>query len=174
MRILQYLVLGGAIGTVSGALGIGGGVLLIPLLMWMFDFDFLHAAGTTLAVLAVPVTLPGAIQAYQKERVNLEAAFFLAIAFAAGCYLGASIVRPQYAPMLRFVFGLLLVFVAARFLLSTDSHAAAASAGLIAAVLAWVLFLVMRAMGRRHLRPTLADHIRHEAEKGRGEGDYQI
>jgi hypothetical protein len=39
---------------------------------------------------------------------------------------------------------------------------------------AWLGFVGLRVLGRRHLRPTLAEHIRREAEKGRGEGDYQI
>ena len=59
MKYLLFLTLGLTIGGLSGMLGIGGGVLLLPALIWLFDLKQAQAAGITLAVLAVPVTLPG-------------------------------------------------------------------------------------------------------------------
>jgi uncharacterized membrane protein YfcA len=175
MRIVMYLAMGGAIGVLSGAMGIGGGVLLVPLLMWLAGFTFGLAAGTSLAVLAMPVALLGAWRAYRDGRVDLEAAVCIALAFAAGAYFGADLVNRIPKATLHLLFGLLMIVIGFRFVLATSSEAANAAAGLFAAALAWLAFLGLRALGRRHLaRPDLGRHIREEATHGRGEGDYQI
>jgi uncharacterized membrane protein YfcA len=175
MRILLYLCLGGAIGTVSGTVGIGGGVLLVPVLMWLCGMDYPKAAGTTIAVLAQPVGLMAAWNAWREERVDLEAAIWIAVAFAGGAYLGT--VLFEYLPVktLRFSFGLLLLFVAMRYVLSTSDEAASAAAGLLACALAWLSYFGLSRLGRRYLKaPDLGNFIRKKAEQGRGEAEYYI
>ena len=175
MRILLYLALGWGIGTLSGALGIGGGILLVPALMWLCGFDYPRAAGTSLAILVPPIGLLAAMRAYADKRVDLEAAACVAVAFAGGAYVGAVLVNVIPAATLRLAFGLMMLFIAMRFVLSADTEAANAAAGLFAALMAWLAFLALRALGRRHLpRPELGSHIRQAARRGRGEGDYQI
>jgi uncharacterized membrane protein YfcA len=175
---LLYLALGGAVGCVSGMLGIGGGVLLMPALVWLFDFDQRVAAGITLAILAVPVTLPGVWQYYSQDvlgRRELEVAGCVAVAFAVGTYGGAGL--QAYVPLaaLRWGFGLLMIYVALRFILASNSEVARTAAGLTAAALAWLTYLGLRALGRRHLPPPgLGAHIRATPEQGYGETDYHI
>jgi uncharacterized membrane protein YfcA len=175
MRIVLYLSLGAAIGTVSGTVGIGGGVLLVPVLMWLCGMDYPKAAGTTIAVLAQPVGLMAAWNAWRENRVDLEAAIWIAVAFAGGAYLGT--VLFDYLPVrtLRFAFGVLLLFVAMRYVLSSSDEAASAAAGLVACGFAWLSYFGLSRLGRRHLpAPDLGTHIRIEAEKGRGESEYYI
>jgi uncharacterized membrane protein YfcA len=175
MRIVLYLCLGGAIGVVSGSVGIGGGVLLVPALMWLCGMEYPKAAGTTIAVLAQPVGLLAAWNSWREDRVDLEAAIWIAVAFAGGAYLGT--VLFEYLPIrtLRFTFGLLLLFVAMRYVLSTSDEAASAAAGLVACGLAWLSYLGFSVLGRRHLTvPDLGNHIREKAEQGRGEAEYYI
>ena len=74
MKIVLYLSIGLAIGTASGALGIGGGVLLVPALIWLCGMDPQHAAGTTLAVLVVPVVLPAVITYARADKLNIDQA----------------------------------------------------------------------------------------------------
>ena len=175
MRILLYLGIGLGIGSLSGALGIGGGVLLVPLLIWGAGFDFSRATGTSLGVLSLPVAAVGAWRAYRGGRVDLEAAVCIALAFVAGAFFGADLAERLPQHTLRLVFGLLMVLVAFRFILAADSEAANAAAGLFAAVLAWVAFLGLRALGRRYrARPDLGQLIREQAHRGKGESDYQI
>src|SRR6516165_8434319 len=111
MLILKFLLLGGVIGTLSGALGIGGGVLLVPALMWVCDFDYLRAAGTSVGVLALPVGLLGALEAFQQNRVDPWAAVCIAVTFALGAYAGALLVPHLPRPVLLVCFGLLLIFI---------------------------------------------------------------
>lgn len=172
MRILLYLVIGLSVGSVSGALGIGGGVLLVPALIWLCGFEPRTAAGTTLAVLAVPVVLPAVWRYYTARLLDLEAAIWIAAAFAGGAYLGATLVVNQLISeeVLRLCFGLGMVYIALRMIVASDSEAANAAAGLIATVLAWCIYWILRQLGRHHLnRPDLGQEIRRMQEEGRGD-----
>jgi uncharacterized membrane protein YfcA len=135
MKTLEFVLLGLVIGSLSGALGIGGGVLLVPALM-LCGFEYAKATGTSLAVLVPPIGLLAAWKSYQQGRVDLEAAFVIAVAFAAGAYAGAWSVAyiPQEA--LRFLFGLLMIYIAMRFIVESDNEAKNAAAGLVAMLVA--------------------------------------
>ncbi|TMQ33044.1 MAG: sulfite exporter TauE/SafE family protein [Planctomycetota bacterium] len=97
MQVLLLLIIGLSIGAISGALGIGGGVLLIPALIWLCRYDFPKAAGTTLAVLVPPIGLPAAWLYYKRDLIDVQAAVWIALAFALGAILGASIAH--YLPL---------------------------------------------------------------------------
>jgi uncharacterized membrane protein YfcA len=159
MTILLYLLTGLGIGVVSGLLGIGGGVLLLPILVWFFGIKQANAAGITLAVLAVPVVLPAVLQYYRANLLGfgeLKTAAWLAGGFAVGGFLGAWIVSQFHLhilDLLRLWFGLMLIYVAVRFLLASSPEAAAALIALIATAFAWLAYLGLRTIGRRHLPP---------------------
>jgi hypothetical protein len=176
MRVLLYLAIGLTIGGVSGALGIGGGVLLVPALMWLCGLDPRSAAGTTLAVLAMPVVLPAVIKYHSARLLDLQAAAWIAAAFALGAYGGAYLVVHQVIPqsLLRLIFGLGMMYVAMRFILASNSEAAIAAAGLVAALLGWLTFLGLRLLGRRHLTPPRLGETIRLAQQQRGDPDYSI
>jgi uncharacterized membrane protein YfcA len=174
LRILVYLALGLSIGGISGALGIGGGVILIPALMWLCGFDYAKATGTSLAILVPPIGLLAAWKSWTHGRVDVEAAIFIALAFAIGAYAGAAVVPYIHPNALKFIFGLLLLYVAMRFIIGSDSEAISAVAGLTAMAAAFLGHLGLRALGRRHLTaPQLGDHIRAARER-RDATDYHI
>ena len=173
--IIVYVVIGLLVGSVSGAMGIGGGVLLVPALMWLCRFEPAKAAGTSLAILIPPIGLPAAMKAYSEKRVDLEAALWIAGAFTVGAYLGASFVSriPEFT--LRLMFGSLMIYVGIRFLVGEPSETRYAWTALISIMLAWLGHLVLRGLGRRHLAPpTLGEEIRSMQERGFGEMDYHI
>jgi uncharacterized protein len=177
MEILWYIAIGLGVGLVSGLLGIGGGVLLIPGLMWICGFTFTEAAGTTLAVLVVPVVLPAAWEYYARGYVDLKAAIFIALAFAFGGYAGAWLRHEHALPegFLRLCLGLVMVYIAANMIVMSNSETANAAAGVIATVAAWLTYLWLRMLGRRVLdRPKLPDTILLAAEQRRGEPEYHI
>jgi uncharacterized membrane protein YfcA len=176
MRILFFLLIGLGVGGVSGLLGIGGGVLLLPLLVWLYGPEHqARAAGTTLAVLVVPVVLPALWRYYAQNMItaeDLKAAACIAAAFAVGGYVGASAVPAVPLAALRFGFGLMLMYVAARFILASDSEAANVAFALAAVAATWVGYHGLRLLGRRHPpRPDLDEATR---ELGRGWSDYSI
>jgi uncharacterized membrane protein YfcA len=177
MDILLYLGIGLAVGLVSGTVGIGGGVLMLPALMWICGQDLKLAAGTTLAVLVVPVVLPAAFEYWIKGYVDVKAALWIALAFTIGGYLGAVLRNNNALPeeMLRFALGLIMMYIAINLVVSSNSAATKAAAGLMAMVLAWLAFLWLRAVGKRSLaKPKLQDLIRRMDEKGHGDPDYYI
>ena len=145
MNIFLYLGIGLTVGCASGALGIGGGVLLVPALIALCHFEPGRAAGTSLAVLMIPVCLPAAWKALGQGRVDLEAAGWIAAAFAVGAYAGVSAVPYLSEQLLRFLFGLLLIGIGVRFLVQVNDTAY----GLAAAFLAGPGFLAWRAFSRR-------------------------
>jgi len=127
MKLWLYLSIGLSVGTVSGSLGIGGGVLLVPALIWLCQFEPGRAAGTSLAVLMIPVCLPAAWKAIGQERVDLEAACWIAAAFAVGALLGASLVPSLPEPLLRWCLGGLLIAIGWQFVTSIIGNSAGAS-----------------------------------------------
>jgi uncharacterized membrane protein YfcA len=174
-RILLFLAIGLTIGSISGALGIGGGVLLVPALIWLCGFDPKQAAGTSLAILIPPIGLPAAWKYYVDKRMDLEAALWIAGSFAVGAYLSASLVHYLPERVLRLAFGLVMIYVAVRFMLHSDKEAATAAVGLTAVAFAWLSYLGLRLLGRRHLvKPDLGQQVRAMQEQGRGDIDYHI
>jgi uncharacterized membrane protein YfcA len=175
IRILLYLAMGIGIGGVSGALGIGGGVLLVPVLMWFFGFDYSRAAGTSLAVLVPPIGLLAAWKYYQEGLMDVEAAVWIALAFAAGANLGAAVAPSFPVPVLRLGLGLILIFVAARFMFASDESVASAAVGLGSVAVAWVAYWGLRGLGRKHLaKPDLGQSIRDARGNKPAEVDYHI
>lgn len=84
MHWLWLFLFGSAIGVVSGLLGIGGGVLLIPGLMLLFGFSRAESAGTSLAVMVPPIGLFAALVYYQHGYVRLPVVGFIAVGFLLG------------------------------------------------------------------------------------------
>jgi uncharacterized membrane protein YfcA len=175
MMILLFLAIGLTVGTASGALGIGGGVLLVPALIWLCDFEPKKAAGTSLALLSLPIVLPAAWKYYAEKRIDLEAAFWIAPAFAVGAFLGASLIQHVSGGTLRLGFGIIMIYIAMRFIFHAQSEVASVTAGLTAAALAWCLYLALRTLGRQHLaKPDLGQKTRAMQEHGHGDIDYHI
>ena len=128
-----------------------------------------------MAVLVPPIGLPAAWKYFVDKRMDLDAAVWIALAFAIGAYAGASIA--QYLPVraLRLGFGLMMIYIAMRFLIASDSEVANAAAGLVGVTIAWLGYLGLRALGRHHLaQPDLHGQIRTMQQHGYGESDYHI
>ena len=178
MTVLLLMLVGLGIGVVSGMLGIGGGVLLVPVLMWFFEYDQRKAAGITLAVLCVPVVLPAVWQYYLNKEIGPEelvAAAWIALGFAVGCLTGGAFVREVPIGTLRLLFGLMLIYVGVRFVLLSDRQVRLAALGLSAVALALLAWVGLRLIGRRHLvRPQLGETIRSFATAEPDEPDYHI
>jgi uncharacterized membrane protein YfcA len=174
-QYVTYVAIGLTIGSVSGVLGIGGGVLIVPALMWVCGFDPKKAVGTSLAILIPPIGLPAALEAYRRDYVDLSAALWIAGSFMIGAYSSRLLV--DYIPVawFRLAFGLIMIFVAMRFILHSDSEAASAAAGIVAAVLAWLGYLGLKWLGKRHLPPPkLGEQIVKKHDENPGGPDYHI
>ena len=114
---ILYIILGVIAGFLSGMLGIGGGVVLIPALVFIFGLTQLQAQGTTLALMIPPIGLLAAIRYYQSGNVKLGMAGFICLGFFVGGLLGANLVQNLPEPLIRKTFALFLLFVSLRMLL---------------------------------------------------------
>jgi len=117
MNPLSYICLGVAAGTLAGIFGIGGGVILIPALVYLFGLSQHQAQGTTLAILVPPIGLLAAMRYYYSGNVKLNLAVFICIGFFVGGLLGAHLVQNLPEPVLKKVFGIFLACIAARMIL---------------------------------------------------------
>jgi uncharacterized membrane protein YfcA len=107
--LLLLLAIGLGSGVLSGVFGIGGGVVIVPALIYLAGFGQHQAIGTSLAVLLPPIGLAAAVEYYRHGHVDLRAALIIAVAVAAGGWVGAVIANHLTAPMLRLGFALFVV-----------------------------------------------------------------
>jgi hypothetical protein len=161
MNLTLLFLFGAAIGVVSGLLGIGGGVLLVPGLVLLFGFSQPEAQGTSLAVLALPILIFAAVVYYQNGHVRLPVAGVIAAGFAVGAYAGARLVPHVPAVYLRTGFGVLLLYLGFLFVVSpaTGRSAAALPAGVAAVVTAVVAFVLRRKRRTGEVREDVEYHI---------------
>ena len=112
--IIMLLLIGLFAGTVGGSLGVGGGIVIVPALIFFFGFSQHSAQGTSLAVLMFPVAIFGAYNYYKNGYVNFKYALIIVLAFAVGQYLGSLLSVNLPERVLRKVFGGLVVLVGFR------------------------------------------------------------
>jgi uncharacterized membrane protein YfcA len=103
------IAVGGVSGLASGIFGIGGGVLIVPGLIYLAGFTQHQATGTSLAVLLPPIGLAATLEYYRHGNVDLRAALILAALMFAGGWLGAIAAQRVSGPYLRLAFGLFVV-----------------------------------------------------------------
>jgi uncharacterized membrane protein YfcA len=118
MQFALLLLFGIVVGIMSGLLGIGGGVILVPGLVLLFGFSQPEAQGTSLAVLIPPIGLFAAIVYYQHGFVRVPVVGWVAVGIVVGAVLGAKLV--PFVPLiaLRLAFGFLLRYLGFVYVLS--------------------------------------------------------
>lgn len=115
--ILILIVIGIITGVMAGMLGIGGAIIMIPALVLFTGFSQQMAQGTSLAVMLPPVGILAAYNYYKAGQVNIKFAIILAVCFLAGSYFGSKFALTLPQPVLKKIFGILLLLVAAKMLI---------------------------------------------------------
>ena len=145
---------GCAIGVMSGLLGIGGGVLLVPGLMLLFGFTQPEAQGTSLAVMIPPIGLVAAMVYYKNGDIQLPVVGLVALGIALGAFFGATFVSFLPIHILRVTFGCLLLYLGFLMVLSSGSgKTSAALPAAVAALVSWSFLIVWRRF-RKPLPPS--------------------
>ena len=103
--LLLLLGIGLSAGVLSGVFGIGGGVVIVPALIYLAGFRQHVATGTSLAVLLPPVGIGAVLEYYRHGNVDVSAAFVLAVTMTIGGYCGAVLANRLAGPYLRLAFG---------------------------------------------------------------------
>ncbi|MAN58646.1 MAG: permease [Flavobacteriaceae bacterium] len=110
--VLTLVVIGLMAGILSGFMGVGGGVIMIPLMILLLGYSQHEAQGTSLAVLAIPVTFLAAYNYYDAGHVNWKFAIVMALAFVVGGYLGSKFAISLDQSVLKKIFGIVLLVAA--------------------------------------------------------------
>lgn len=127
--ILLILLLGLTAGVAIGLLGIGGGVVLVPAMVYLLHFDQHMAQGTSLLILLPPIGL-GALRQYWKNgNVDLQVGIYCAFGFLLGGYVGGKIAVPMRSSVLQAIFGCFLMLSAVLLWQKTKAPSAPAAAG---------------------------------------------
>jgi len=114
MTTLLFLAVGLAAGVLSGLFGIGGGVLIVPALVFLARMSPTEATGTSLAALLLPVGLLGALEYHRAGQLRVAAALLIAAGLFLGAGLGAKLALGLPPDYLRKLFAGFLVLVAIR------------------------------------------------------------
>jgi uncharacterized membrane protein YfcA len=114
VNILLFLLLGLITGVFSGLIGIGGAIIIIPTLVLVFGLSQHMAQGTTLALMVPPIGLLAAWTYYQKGFVDLKIAAFICLGFFVGGLIGAKFAVAIPEPVLRKIFGIVLLITSVR------------------------------------------------------------
>ena len=117
MTTFLLLAIGVIAGVFAGMFGIGGGLIIVPALIFLLGLKELEAIGTSLAALIPPVGLLGAAEYYRNGYMNLRYAGLVALGLFVGAYFGARIMVSLPPEVIRRLYGIFLLAIAARMLL---------------------------------------------------------
>jgi uncharacterized protein len=115
--ILSFILTGVAAGILSGVFGIGGGIVIVPALVFFYKMPQQTATGTSLVALLAPVGLLAVWEYYRLGKIstdNLKWGLLISIGLFFGALLGAKIATALPESTLRKAFALFLVFIAIR------------------------------------------------------------
>jgi uncharacterized membrane protein YfcA len=118
--IISLIIIGLIAGLLSGVMGVGGGVVMIPLMIFFLGFSQHEAQGTSLAVLAVPVTMLAAFTYYQEGHVNWRYAAVIAVFFVVGGYFGSKLAITVNQRTLKKIFAIILIVIAVKMLIENS------------------------------------------------------
>jgi uncharacterized protein len=115
--MLLYVLLGLVAGVLSGLIGIGGGVLIVPALVFLFGLSQHQAQGTTLALLIPPIGILATWMYYKEGYVDIKIAALVAAGFVLGSLVGAKLSISLSNVVLEKVFGVALLLIAIKMIL---------------------------------------------------------
>ena len=114
--ILILVVVGVAAGILSGLVGIGGGLIIVPALIFFLGFSQKMAQGTSLGILLLPIGILAVFQYYRAGFVNVHTVWLVALGFIAGGYFGSKIALSLPQETVKKIFAIVLLLIAFKML----------------------------------------------------------
>jgi len=116
-QLIIILLIGLSAGLVSGALGVGGGIIIVPALIFFLGFSQHMAQGTSLAILLLPTGILAVLHYYRNGYVDFKVALILMILFVIGAYLGSLLSVNLPDKVLRRIFGIFMLLVSIKMII---------------------------------------------------------
>ena len=114
--ILILVVVGIAAGILSGLVGIGGGLIIVPALIFFLGFSQKMAQGTSLGILLLPIGILAVLQYYKAGFVDIKTVWLVAVGFIAGGYFGSRIALSLPQDTVKKIFAIVLLLIAFKML----------------------------------------------------------
>jgi uncharacterized protein len=119
--VITLLLIGLSAGILSGLVGVGGGLIIVPALVFFLHYTQHQAQGTSLGVLTFPVVILGFLQYYSASRtmgapIELRVIGIIAVTFLIGGYLGSQLALKIEQGMLKKIFAVFLFYTAIKLL----------------------------------------------------------
>jgi uncharacterized membrane protein YfcA len=115
--LLLLLCIGLLAGIASGFVGIGGGIIIVPALVFGLGLNQHMAQGTSLAMMIPPIGILAVMSYYKAGQIQLEYAGILALTFVLGAWMGSKWTLRINPSVVRLIFGLFMLFAAGRLIL---------------------------------------------------------
>lgn len=116
-EIIILLAVGLAAGFLSGMVGIGGGIVIVPALVYFLGFTQHSAQGTTLFMFLFPIGILGVLNYYKAGYVDWKAAVFICVTFIAGSYFGSKLAVSIDQLTVKRIFGALIIIMGVKMLI---------------------------------------------------------
>ena len=116
--ILLLILIGIAAGALSGLVGIGGGIIIVPALIYLLAFSQKQAQGTSLAILLLPIGILAVLNYYKDPNVHLDikVVALISLGFLAGSYYGSKIALSLPQETVKKIFAIVLLLIAFKML----------------------------------------------------------
>lgn len=118
-QTIVYLVfIGVCAGIVSGFIGIGGGIIIVPGLIYLAGLTQIQAQGTSLALMLPPIGILAFMHYYKEGNVDLKVAGIVAVTFIVGGFFGAKLAHKIDQNLVKIIFGILMILIAIKMIYS--------------------------------------------------------
>ncbi len=114
--VLIIILVGIAAGMLSGLVGVGGGIIIVPALVYFLGFTQHQAQGTSLGLILLPVGILAVMQYYKEGNVDVKVVAVLAVGFIAGSYFGSKIALGLPQDTVKKIFAILMILIALKML----------------------------------------------------------
>lgn len=114
--VILILTIGLLAGILSGLVGVGGGLIIVPALVFFLGFNQHQAQGTSLGLLLLPVGILAVINYYNKGNVDIKVVAIMSIAFIAGGWLGSKLALRLPEATVKKIFAVFLFYSAFKLL----------------------------------------------------------
>jgi uncharacterized membrane protein YfcA len=116
--IFILITIGLIAGVLSGFVGVGGGIVIVPGLVYMLGFTQHQAQGTSLFILSMPVVILATMNYWKTGNVNWKFGLIVAATFVLGGYIGSKLALKISPGLVKFLFGILMAYVSFRLIVS--------------------------------------------------------
>jgi uncharacterized membrane protein YfcA len=115
--ILILIIIGLAAGMLSGMIGVGGGIIIVPALVYFLAFSQQKAQGTSLGILLLPVGILAVMQYYKHGHIDVKVVVIVSLSFIIGGFFGSKLALSLPEATLKKIFAVIMILIALKMLL---------------------------------------------------------